>query len=318
MRGATALMTHSLIDIESPDRRGGLRASATSHGARLPGVIAAIIALFVLASALPIDAFAQQRPLVTEDPETVTEGQVLIEAGFDYQHDVEFPATGLTGNLLRVPVIGASIGVGSRTEIQIDGGLFNRLSITERTQAPLSGSLDVTGDNTSSVQDLLVGAKIRLLAEGASRPGFGVRFATKLPLASNESGLGLDTTDFYTALLLAKTVRSVRLVGNVGLGILTDPTIGNSQNKVLTYGVSFARALTIASEIVGEINGRADLAGDTPPPGTESRSVFRIGARHTRGTVRIDGALLLGITRFDPVFGAAAGLTYVFNAFQAP
>ena len=293
-------------------------ASVWGLGARLPRATATIVALFVLASALPIDAFGQQRPLVTEDPETVTEGQVLIEAGFDYQHSVEFPVSGLTGNLLRVPLVGASIGVGSRTEIQVDGGLFNRLSITERTEAPLSGSLDVTGDSTSSLQDLLVGAKIRLLAEGASRPGFGVRFTTKLPLASNESGLGLDTTDFYASLLLAKTVRTLRLVGNVGLGILTDPTLGNSQNKVLTYGVSFARALTTATEIVGEINGRADLAGDSPPPGTESRSLFRIGARHTRGTVRVDGALLLGITRLDPVFGATAGLTYVFNAFQAP
>jgi hypothetical protein len=294
-----------------------LHASVRGFSERLPNAPAGIVALFVL-TALPIDAFGQQRPLVTEDPETVTEGQVLIETGFDYQHEVEFPVSGLTGNLLRVPLIGASIGVGSRTEIQIDGGLFNSLSITERKEAPLSGSLDVTDDSTSSIQDLLVGAKIRFLAEGLSRPGIGVRFATKLPLASNESGLGLDTTDFYTSVLLAKTVRSVRLVGNVGLGILTDPTLENSQNNVFTYGMSFARALTTATEIVGEINGRADLAGDTPPPGTESRSIFRIGARHTRGTLRVDGALLLGITRFDPVFGATAGLTYVFNAFQAP
>ena len=280
--------------------------------------MATIVAMLVFVSALTVSAAAQQRPLVTEDPETVSEGQVLVEAGFDYQHDIEFPAQGLTGNLLRVLVVGTSIGVGSRTEIQVDGGLFNRLSITERTPAPLSESLDVTDDSTSSIQDLLVGAKIRLVTEGASRPGFGVRFATKLPLASNESGLGLDTTDFYTSLLAAKTVRSVRIVVNFGLGILTDPTLGNSQNSVLTYGVSFARALTTATEVVGEINGRADLSDGDPPPGTESRSVFRFGARHTRGTVRVDGAVLFGFTRSDPTFGVAAGLTYVFNAFQVP
>ena len=280
--------------------------------------MATTVAMLALVSALPLSASAQQRPLVTEDPETVSEGQVLVEAGFDYQHDIEFPFSGLTGNLIRVVLVGTSIGVGSRTEIQVDGGLFNRLSITERTPAPPSESLDVTGDSTSSIQDLLVGAKIRLVTEGASSPGFGVRFATKLPLASSESGLGLDTTDFYASLLAAKTVRSARIVVNVGLGILADPTVGDSQNNVLTYGVSFARAMTTSTEVVGEINGRADLSGDDPPPGTESRGVFRIGARHTRGTVRVDGAILFGITRSDPTFGVAAGLTYVFNAFQVP
>ena len=70
------------------------------------------------------------------------------------------------------------------------------------------------------------------------RPSFGVRFATKLPNASNESGLGLDTTDFYASILVGKTVGSVRMVGNVGFGILGDPTRGDRQNDVLTYGIS--------------------------------------------------------------------------------
>jgi hypothetical protein len=311
-------MNHGSIETQNPDTGGGMRASVRGFRARLSSATATIVAVFTLASAVPINAFGQQRPLVTEDPETVSEGQVLVEAGYDYQYHIEFPVSGLTGNLHRVPLIGTSIGVGSRTEIQIDGGLFNRLSITERALDPPSAALDVTGDSTSSIQDLLVGAKIRLVAEGASRPGFGVRFATKLPLASNESGIGLDTTDFYTSLLAAKTVESVRIVVNLGLGILADPTLGDSQNNVLTYGVSFARAVTTATEVVGEVNGRADLSGDDPPPGTESRSMFRIGARYTRGTVRVDGAVLIGMTRPDPTFGVAAGLTYVFNAFQVP
>jgi hypothetical protein len=285
---------------------------------RVRSIAAALLGILVLASAWPARVSAQQRPLVTEDPETVGEGQILIEAGFDYQRAAEFPVSGLTGHLLRAPLVGVSIGVSSIAEIQIDGGLVNRLSITDRVPAPLSASLDVVGDTTSSVEDLVVGAKIRLVPEGASRPGIGVRFATKLPLASNESGLGLDTTDFHASLLAAKTVESVRIVLNLGVGILADPTRGDRQNNVLTYGVSFARAATSSTEVVGELNGRANVGGDGPPPGTESRSVFRIGARHTRGTVRADAALLFGITRRDPTFGVAAGVTYVFNAFQVP
>jgi hypothetical protein len=261
---------------------------------------------------------AQQRPLVTEDPETVGEGQVLVEAGLDYQHGAEFPVSGLKGNLLRLPVVGVSVGVSSIAEIQIDGGLTDHLSITERVPAPLSASLDVDANDTSSIQDLVIGAKVRLVGETETRPGFGVRFATKLPFSSLESGLGQDTTEFYASLLAAKTVQSVRMVINLGAGMLGDPTRVGTQSDVLTYGLSFARAATASTEVVGELNGRANFSGDVPPPGTESRSMLRLGARYTRGTVRADGALLVGITNSDPAFGVAAGLTYVFNAFRVP
>ena len=49
----------------------------------------------------------------------------------------------------------------------------------------------------------------------------------------------------------AKTVQSVRVVGNVGFGILGDPTEGDRQNDVLTYGLSFARAVTQAGRVRG-------------------------------------------------------------------
>ena len=266
----------------------------------------------------PALAFAQQRPLVTEDPETIGAGRMLVEAGIDYGHSMEYPASGLEGHLLRFPLIGISVGLSSIAEIQIDGGLYNHLNITSREPAPLSGMVTATGDSTSSVEDMVIGTKIRIAGETASRPSFGLRFATKLPNASNESGIGLDTTDFFASFLGAKTVRSVRVVGNIGLGILGDPTRGDQQNDVLTYGVSFARALTQQAELVGELNGRVSTRSGEPPPGTESRGIARFGARYTFGSWRADGAVLFGLTSTDPTFGFAAGFTYVFNAFQVP
>lgn len=259
---------------------------------------------------------AQQRPLVTEDPEPIGAGRVLLEVGLDYNRDVLFPVSGLTGNLRKLPLIGISFGVGSIAEIQIDGGLWNSLSITNRAQAPLSSLVTATGDKTSSVEDIVVGAKVRIAGEGVARPSIGARFATRLPNASNESGIGLDTIDFFSSLLLGKTIQSVRVVGNIGLGILSDPTQGNRQNDVLTYGVSFARALTDATEIVGEINGRISTREGTPPPGTESRSVLRFGGRYTRGMLRVDAGLLLGLTSLSNIsngVGFTTGFTYVFN-----
>lgn len=275
-------------------------------------MIAALVAM------LPLNAAAQQRPLVTEDPETIGAGNVLIEGGFDYQWDVSYPASGLRGDLLRVPVLGASLGISSIAEIQLDGGLYSRLSITERTVAPLSDLVTATGDQTTGIEDISVGIKVRLLPEAASRPALGFRFATKLPTASNESGLGTDTTDILISALVGKTIQSIRVVGNVGVGILGDPTQGNRQNDVLLYGVSLARAVAEGVEIVGEFNGRANTAEDEPAPGTESRAMMRVGGRYTRGTARFDAGILLGMTSRDPSFGFTVGLTWVFKGFNIP
>ena len=277
----------------------------------------ALIAASVLAWGMaPGTAFAQQRPLVTEDPEVLTAGLVLIEAGVDLQRDVFYPASGLQGNLLRAPVLGVSIGLSSIAEIQVDGGFYNRLTVTSRETAPLSSKLDFTGNQTNDIEDLVVATKIRVLSETPGRPAIGLRFATRLPNASNESGLGLDTIDFLASVLVGKTVQSIRVVGNVGVGILSDPVRGDRQNDVLTYGLSIARAVLEGVEVVGEVNGRANFrdAQDTPP-GTETRAAMRAGLRFTRGTVRLDSGVIVGMTSRDPNIGFTAGVTWVFRGF---
>ena len=170
-------------------------------------------------------AGAQQRPLVTEDPLTVGGGQILVETGVDWARGITFPASGLRGDLVSGPTIGISVGVGPIAEIQIDGSFYRQLTITERRQAPLSSVLSFTGNTTSAVDDFVIATKLRLLNESPGRPAIGLRFATRLPNASNESGLGQDTTDFYASFLVGKTVKSLRLVGNAGLAIVGDPTV---------------------------------------------------------------------------------------------
>jgi hypothetical protein len=277
------------------------------------------IALAAALACLPAVAAAQQRPLVTEDPETIGSGRLLLEAGFDYGRGVEYPVSGLTGQLLRLPLIGVSIGISSIAEIQFDGGLYNRLGITERDpDAPLADLVTATGDSTSTVEDLVVATKVRILGETPGRPAFGLRFATKLPNASNESGIGLDTTDFTASVLVGKTVRSVRTVVNAGFGILGDPVVGSRQSDVVTYGVSLARAFTQAAEVVGEVNGRFDTRDDELDRPSTTRGAVRLGARYTIGGWRGDAAVMVGLTGRDPGIGFAAGFTYVFSAFQIP
>lgn len=265
-------------------------------------------------------AAAQSRPLVTEDPEVVGPGQILLEAGVDRQQGVTYPASGLQGNLWRLGTFGFSFGVSSIAEIQLSGAVRDRLTINNRLLAPLGSMLTVplTATSTSDFEDGVVGAKIRVLSETAGRPALALKFSTRLPNAQNETGLGLDTTDFMFRFLAGKTVQSIRVVGNFGFGILGDPTRGDRQNDVVLYGLSLARAVREGVEVVAEVNGRANTRVNTPPVGTESHSVMRVGSRFTRGPVRLDGALMIGITERDPSWGLTAGFTWVFKAFTIP
>jgi hypothetical protein len=266
-----------------------------------------------------VAASAQQRPLVTEDPETIGAGLILIEAGFDSQREIFFPGSGITGDLLRMPTLGVSFGVGSIAEIQVDGGIFNRLNVNERQPAPLAYRLDITGDSTSGLEDLTVGTKIRLVPEAPGRAAVGVRFATKLPFASSENGVGLGTTDFFASLLIGKTVQSIRIVGNGGIGILGDPVNGDKTGQVLTYGVSVARAVQQGLEVVGELDARWSMEDDeNTPVGSENRGAVRFGGRFTKATVRIDGGVIIGLSSRDPSFGFTGGVTWVFRGFKVP
>jgi hypothetical protein len=255
------------------------------------------IGLAVALTAAATPAFAQSRPLATEDAEVVGPGQVLFEAGIDYGQDWFYPASGLTGDLWRVGTFGFNFGVSSMAEIQIKGGLRDSLTITDRSTAPLSPMLTVPVDETSTSDfpDATIGAKVRFVSETAGRPA-----------------------DFNFGLAVAKTVQSSRIVGNVGLGILGDPVRGDNQNDVLNYGISVAQAVRTGLEVVAEMNGRLNTRSGTPPVGTESRSMMRIGTRFTRGPVRVDAAFLAGVTERDPTWGFTAGMTWVFRAFSVP
>jgi hypothetical protein len=277
-----------------------------------------LVALVTLLMMLAMPATAQQRPLLTEDPEPIGTGRVLLETGVDLVHDQQYPVSGLRGNLVRLPTIGISFGISSIAEFQIDGDFYSRLNISQRNPfAPLAASVPV-GDSSHGVDDAVIATKIRLLTEGETRPAFGIRFATKLPNASNASGLDLNTTDFFISLLGAKTVQSIRVVGNLGVGILSDPTDGARQNDDLTYGLSLARAVTQQAELVGELNGRVSTRSGTAFPGTETRGLLRLGGRYTVGMLRLDAGLFFGLTTVDPTVGFTAGLTYVFNGFKVP
>lgn len=271
----------------------------------------------VLFAGFAAPAMGQSRPLVTEDPETVPAGSVLLETSIDFLDSTSYPASGLKGNLVRIGTFGFSFGVSSIAELQVDGGLWHRLAIRSHDlTAPLAGDYTGTGSSTSGFEDLIIGAKVRFISETDTRPAFALRFSTRLPTAGKGSGLGTDTFDFNVGVAAAKTVQSVRVAANLGIGVLGNPAQGNEHNQVLNYGVSIARAVATGVELVGEINGRIDTGDGAPPAGAESRGAIRLGGRFTRGPVRMDAAFLVGVTDVDPSWGLSAGLTWVFKGFE--
>ena len=262
----------------------------------------------------PALAYAQQRPLVTEDPETIGADRILLEGGFELDAD-QTTAYGLKGDITRIATFGVSVGISPNAEVQIDGGLMQRLNVTERfPSSPLFLATPLmAGGRTSGIEDFVVATKIRFASETESRPAFGMRFGTKVPTADAERRIGLGTTDFFASFLVAKTVQSVRTVGNVGLFVLGNPEDAQEPATALGFGVSVARAITDAFEVVGEVNGRLTPFEKIVPAGLESRGVFRLAGRYTYALLRLDFGVIAGITSRDPSFGISAGATYVIT-----
>lgn len=255
-----------------------------------------------------------QRPLATVDPLLAEPGWLVVETGAAFAHDREIPAVGLRGNVLRVPELTLRLNVARRVELRVDTG-YDVLFVRDRRDAPLSDELDYDGESSSDIRDPVVSTLVRVRDETGGAPALGLKIATRLPVASNQSGLGLDTTDFFLALLAAKDIGGLRWVANLGLGILEVPTTVTSQNDVLTYGFSVSRAVGSRIALGVGVDGHFDVSGQVHP-GTEDTSVARVGGRFGAGASTIDAAVLIGLAEVDAPIGVTIGVTRAFRLFE--
>lgn len=275
--------------------------------------LAAPAARAQLADAGP-EGHTGQRPLATVDPLLAEPGWLVVEIGAAFAHDREIPAVGLRGNVLRVPELTLRLNVARRVELRVDTG-YEVLFVHERSEAPLSAELDYDGESSSDIRDPVISTLVRVRDESARAPALGLKIATRLPVASNQSGLGLDTTDFFLALLAAQDAAGLRWVANVGLGILEVPTTVTSQNDVLTYGFSVSRVVAERLAVAAGVDGHVDLSGQVHP-GTEDTSVIRLGGRFGTGGSTIDAAVLIGLAEVDAPIGITVGVTRAIRLFE--
>ncbi|PYS80645.1 MAG: hypothetical protein DMF67_19655, partial [Acidobacteria bacterium] len=266
-------------------------------------------------------ARAQQRPLITEDVDVLEPGALRVQAGLDFMQDAKFPASGLTGDLTRIGVIGFHVGLSPNVEFSIEGVAQNFLSINTRTASAFPLSIAPGANSTRDIGDFRLSTKIKLRNETHRAPSLGFRFGVELPNSNQARGIGLNNTNAYGVILLGKKFgRDGRLntFGNLGLGIYTAPTQLFTQNDMLLYGLAGLFRVNKSVSIATEVNGRANTRGKAAPLGTESLGEFRLGVQVRAAGLRFDAAGIKGLTAFSPRTGVTFGITYDSPPVFAP
>ena len=281
-------------------------------------------AAFALALLLSLTAVAraQQRPLLTEDVDIIPPGSIRVEAGIDFLQGAQFPASGLTGDLTRVGVIGINIGLAPNVEFQIEGVAQNFLSINTASANPaIPPSLAPGANSTNDTGDFTVSTKIKLRAETRRGPSLGFKFGVELPNSNETRGIGVNQTNAFGVILVGKRFgRDGRLntFGNLGMGIISAPTQRFTQNDVLLYGLAGIFRINQQVNLAAEVNGRANTRSGSAPLGTEPLGEFRLGVQVKAAGLRFDAAGIKGLTDFSPRSGVTFGVTYDTPTVFAP
>ena len=277
--------------------------------------------LLVLCCIFPVSTAAQQRPLITEDVDIIPPGTMRIEAGIDFLQGAKFPASGLTGDLTRVGVIGVNIGFAPNVEFQIEGVAQNFLSINTRTPGAIPLTLAPGTNSANDTGDFSLAMKVKLRSETRRGPSFGFRFGVQLPNSNQARGIGLNQTNAFGSILVGKKFGEngrLNTFGNLGIAILTAPTQLFTQNDVLTYGVAGIFRMNKQFSLAGEVNGRANTRPGDGPLGTESQAEARLGMQVRASGLRFDFAGIKGLTRFTHNSGVTVGVTYDTPSVFAP
>ena len=270
------------------------------------------IAIFLCADL----SWAQRRPLETQETTILPPGTVSLQFGFDFLQNAKYPLSGLRGDLTSLGVIGLYTGLGEIVEFQMQGTVYNSLSINQRLPTPLNLTLNSGGTATSDFGDLSLSTKILLVSEKRHFPALAFRPTVQLPNASAAKGLGLDSTQFYGTLLAGKQFGKLKAFANAGLGILSNPVEAGVQNDVVVYGLGGIYPIGPAVNLASEIYGRWSTREYGAPLGTESQSLFRLGVQISGLGFRWDIGGVAGLAEKSPHSGITFGVTKEFRAFR--
>ncbi len=233
----------------------------------------------------------------------------------------KYTASGLTGDLTRVGVIGVTIGFAPNVQFEIEGVAQNFLSINSAGPSAIPLSFVPGANSTNDTGDFILWTKFKLRAETRRGPSLGFRVGVGLPTSNQSRGIGLNQTNAYGSILVGKKFGHngrFNTFGNLGIAILTAPTQLFTQNDVLTYGAAGIFRINKQFSVAGEVNGRANTRPGDGPLGTESQAEARLGMQIRASGLRFDFAGIKGLTRFSPNSGFTVGVTYDTPSIFAP
>ena len=284
--------------------------------------VARLSVLLLLSGSL----IAQQRPLITEPGSTVPEGMTRFGFGFEHFRDATFRLSGLRGNFTRAGICDLRFGVGPRAELRMGWTIQQHLGISERFPAPHTGRLTFSGNSTSDYGDLFVGSKVRFMDQKNGWPALGLAFAAQIPIASNETGIGNDVANIFSALVLERNFGRLRSFINLGLALLGDPLDAAAQDDLVLYGVGMIYPVTSRINLVGDIYGRAgsgrhtgilvspDIIASRSGIGTEQQKRLRVALQFRLGGLYLDVGGFAGLRDTDPSSGLVFGLSKEFKS----
>jgi len=250
-------------------------------------------ALFLLLAA-SAPAFAQTRPLLTEEAATAPAGTLVLEAGADFIRDEPNFLTGRERDRWDAPVLRLVYSPARNVEVDLEW--TGRVGVFDD---PDFGSVSDFGDVT-------LRAKVNFLEEDRQVPGLAARFGVTLPETSFGNGLGPNALRMSAQLLASKAFGRTAVHANAGLAIHDEVLRPHEQRDFFAYGLAAVHPVGSGAAIVAEVAGRAGKGA----PGAEQRAEARAGLRFGRGPVRWDAALRRGLAAADGGWGITAGLAW--------
>ncbi len=256
-------------------------------------------------------------PLKTEAAAILPVGTAEVVFGSSYMHDLLFPPftppnAVCSQELMVIPQFGFRIAAGSWAEIQ---ATYELLDLDERT---------ATGDKRSNYGggDARLFTKVRLMEERGRRPGFGIRFGTKLPNANSKNRLGTDETDFAIEALGSKDFGTVAAHVNMGIMLLGNPgaVLGAPnrsaahQDDLFTYSMAVtSRDFAARAEGAWAVRLVGEVAGWSGSRFDNDRSAMRAGIQIKRRGFTLYTGASVGLISDSEDFGVTGGLIYTFE-----
>ncbi len=241
-------------------------------------------------------AFAQTRPLQTEEASTAPAGSVVLEAGGDTIRDEPNFLTGEERDRWDAPVLRLVYSPARNVELDLEWTV--RVGAVD----------DPTFGSVSDYGDVALRAKVNFVEEHRGVPALGARFTVTLPETSFGNGLGPNALRMSAQVLVSKILGRTAVHANAGLAIHDEVLRPHEQRDFFAYGLALVRPIGAAA-IVAEVSGRA---GDGAP-GAEERSEARAGFRFGQGRLRWDAAVRRGLAEADGGWGLTAGLAWTIG-----